>query len=287
MSYQIVTDSSSNLFALDGANYTAVPMKVNAGAQEWLDTPQLDLADMVRGLQAHKGKSGSSCPNAQEWLDAFGDADRVYAVTITKHLSGSYNAAQQAARDYEEEHPGRRVFIFDSLSAGPQLVMIAEKILELEAAGAAFDQVVAGVQEYQNHLHTSFCLESLTNLARNGRVHPAVAKIAGMLGIRMVGMAQGGEIVPVQKPRGAKKAIQVMVDLLAQRGFVDGGYVRVAHCFAPETAQAFLDGVRAKYPNAKLVLEHTGALCSFYAEVGGYIVCFEGSYNAENDCTKF
>ena len=52
---------------------------------------------MVEDLKAHKGKSGSSCPNVGEWLEAFGDADMIFGVTISKNLSGSYNAAQQAA----------------------------------------------------------------------------------------------------------------------------------------------------------------------------------------------
>ncbi len=286
MNYQIVSDSSSNLFAMAGVDYTAVPLKINAGDREYVDTPDLDLEGMIRDLKAYKGKSGSSCPNTQEWLDAF-HCDRVYGVTITKNLSGSYNAARNAAQEYAEEHPGAQAFVFDSLSAGPQLVMMAEKIVELENAGASFDDVVAGVQEYQNHLHTAFCLESLTNLARNGRVNPAVAKIAGALGIRMVGMALGGTIVPVTKPRGMKKTFQAMLQLLQDRGFRDGGYVRISHCFAEQEARTLAGEILNRYIHARIVVEHTAALCSFYAEEGGYIVSFEGDYNAENDCTKF
>ena len=102
MSIKIVSDSSSNVFHVEGVNYTTVPMKVIAGEREFIDTPELDLQDMVETLKNHKGKSGSSCPNVQEWLEAFGDADCVFGLTITKHLSGSYNAAQQAAQAQRE-----------------------------------------------------------------------------------------------------------------------------------------------------------------------------------------
>ncbi len=287
MNYQIVSDSSSNLFALEGASYTTVPMKLNAGEREFVDTPALDLQEMVTFLKSYKGKSGSSCPNAQEWLDAYGDAQRVYAITISKNLSGSYNAAQNAVLEYEQEHPGRRAVVLDSLSAGPQLAMVAEKIAQLEAQGLPFDEVVAQVRQFQNHLHTTFCLESLTNLARNGRVNPAVAKVAGVLGIRLVGAAIGGKIEPIYKSRGAKKAVQNLLDLMDQRGFQDGNQLRVAHCFGAGEAQTYIDAVLQRYPNTKVTLEATGALCSFYAEVGGLMIAFEGGYNAENDCTKF
>ena len=71
---------------------------------------------------------------------------------------------------------------------------LAEKIAEDAAAGCDFDTVVEKVEAYQNQVHTLFSLESLTNLARNGRVNPAVAKIAGMLGIRLIGFAKEGRI---------------------------------------------------------------------------------------------
>ena len=286
MKYMIVADSSSNVYSMGDSWYTTVPMKVVA-AKEYVDNADLDLAEMVDDLQQHKGKSGSSCPNVGEWLEAFGDAEYVFGITITKHLSGSYNAANQAAQTYMEEHPGRKVFIFDSLSTGPEMMMIVDRIRQCEAEGDDFETTKAKVLEYHNHNHTLFCLESMTNLARNGRVNPAVAKIAGMLGIRVVGSAKGGEIIPVHKPRGAKKATQAMVDMMKERGFRDGALLRVAHCFGETAANALKEAVLAEFPNTRFMLEPTTALCSFYAEAGGLIVGFEGDFNTENDNSKF
>ena len=287
MNYKIVSDSSSNIFSVEGRNYTTVPMKIIAGDREFVDTADLNLQSMVDFLKDYKGKSGSSCPNVQEWLDAFGDADMVFGVTITKNLSGSYNSAQQAAATYMEENPGKKAYIFDSLSAGPELMLIVDKIAELVNQGCDFDTIVSGVLDYHNHCHTIFCLQSMTNLARNGRVNPAVAKIAGILGIRMVGAAMGGTIVPIHKPRGEKKAIAAMVEAMNERGLHDGSLVRISHCFGESTAMDFIAAVKEQHPNCRFILEHTTALCSFYAEVGGMIVGYEGSFNRENDNSKF
>ena len=280
MKFRIVTDSSANVLARDD-NYASVPMKITAD-REYVDDASLVLAEMVEGLRAHKGKSGSACPNVGEWLEAFGDAEYVCGITITKHLSGSYNAARQAAEIYMENHPGRKVHIFDSLSTGPEMMLLADKIRECEAAGDDFDTMKQKVLDYHNHCHTLFCLESMMNLARNGRVSMAVAKLAGMLGIRVVGDAQQGQITPVHKPRGAKKATQVMVEMMKERGFRDGNILRVAHCFGEEAACALRDAVLAEFPNTRFQLETTGALCSFYAEAGGLIVGFEGGFNEAN-----
>lgn len=284
---KIVSDSSSNVFHVEGLNYVTVPMKVIAGDKEFIDTPDLDLQNMVETLKNHKGKSGSSCPNVQEWLDAFEGDEDIIGITISKNLSGSYNSAKQAAEEFMQNHPGRKVFIVDSMSAGPEQMMLIEKMKELIEAGCDFETVKEKTLEYQNRTHILFCLESLTNLARNGRVSPAVAKIAGVLGMRVVGDAQNGQIVPIHKPRGHKKAMQTLVAMMEERGMQDGDLVRVAHCFGQQQAEDLKAATLAKFPNCRFIIEPTTALCSFYAEAGGLMIGFEGSYNANNNNKDF
>lgn len=280
MNYKIVSDSSSNL--LQGTQwYQSVPLKI-LGQQEYIDDGSQDVAEMVHHLKHFKGKSSSSCPNVSDWLDAFEGHQCIFAVTITQRLSGSYNAAVQAANTYREEHPDARIFVIDSMAAGPEMAMIVDKIRTLMDQGLDPDQVMEQVKDYQGHLYTLFCLESLTNLARNGRVNPTVAKLAGVLGIRVCGEAQQGQIVPIHKARGAKKALNTLVEMIVERGFQDGCLLRVAHCLAPETAQALGDAILEKFPNARFQMETTGVLCSYYAEQGGLMIGFEGAYNEKN-----
>ncbi len=280
MNYKIVSDSSSNL--LQGTQwYQSVPLKI-LGQQEYIDDGSQDVAEMVHHLKHFKGKSSSSCPNVSDWLDAFEGHQCIFAVTITQRLSGSYNAAVQAANTYREEHPDARIFVIDSMAAGPEMAMIVDKIRTLMDQGLDPDQVMEQVKDYQSHLYTLFCLESLTNLARNGRVNPTVAKLAGVLGIRVCGEAQQGQIVPIHKARGAKKALNTLVEMIVERGFQDGCLLRVAHCLAPETAQALGDAILEKFPGARFQMETTGVLCSYYAEQGGLMIGFEGAYNEKN-----
>lgn len=280
MNYKIVSDSASNL--LQGTQwYQSVPLKI-LGQQEYIDDGSQNVAEMVHHLKHFKGKSSSSCPNVSDWLDAFEGHQCIFAVTITQRLSGSYNAAVQAANTYREEHPDARIYVIDSMAAGPEMAMIVDKIRTLMDQGMDPDQVMEQVKDYQGHLYTLFCLESLTNLARNGRVNPTVAKLAGVLGIRVCGEAQQGQIVPIHKARGAKKALNTLVEMIVERGFHDGCLLRVAHCFAPETAQALGDAILEKFPNARFQMETTGVLCSYYAEQGGLMIGFEGAYNEKN-----
>ena len=64
---------------------------------------------------------------------------------------------------------------------------------DLLAEGKEFDEICEEMLRYHKHTHLLFSLESLANLARNGRVKPAVAAVARMLGIRVIGQASEAE----------------------------------------------------------------------------------------------
>lgn len=276
MNYKIVSDSSSNLFDLPDVPYTCIPMKILTNEQEYADTPELDVPGMVETLKHVSGRTGSSCPNTHEWLEAFGDADCIFGITITSKLSGSYSAAMQAGEEYMAAHPGARVCILDSLSAGPELQLVIEKLREYILAEMDFEDIERSIRAYMNHTHLVFSLKSLTNLARNGRVSPAVAKIAGVLGIYVVGKVKDGTLDATHKCRGEKKVLKTLIDELKTAGYC-GGKVRIAHCLNPEAAALFKAALKERYPHCDVLIDVCKGLCSYYAEIGGLLVGFESA----------
>ena len=275
MQYKIVADSSSNVRSLEGVNFANVPLKIITKEKEYVDDETLDLAQMAADLKAYKGTSGTSCPNVMEWMEAFGDADCVFAIAITSNLSGSCNAARQAAEEYMDENPGKKVCVLDSLSAGPELRLIAEKVREYILAGLSFEEIEEKIRAYMTHTHLLFTLQSLANLARNGRVSPAVAKIAGVLGIVIVGKASDvGTLQQMHKCRGEKRAIETLYKEMKANGYA-GGRVRIGHNFNIAGAQQLIDMIHADFPAADATAEQSTGLCLFYAEEGGMMVGYE------------
>ena len=275
MQYKIVADSSSNVRSLENVNFANVPLKIITKEKEYVDDETLDLAQMAADLKAYKGTSGTSCPNVMEWMEAFGDADGVFAIAITSNLSGSFNAARQAAEEYMDENPGKKVCVLDSLSAGPELRLIAEKVREYILAGLSFEEIEEKVRAYMAHTHLLFTLQSLANLARNGRVSPAVAKIAGVLGIVIVGKASDvGTLQQMHKCRGEKRAIETLYKEMKANGYA-GGKVRIGHNFNEAGAQQLIDLIHADFPEADATAEQSTGLCLFYAEEGGLMVGYE------------
>ena len=274
-SIKIVADSSANLLELQNIPFAVAPLKVNTNEREFVDDSFLDVEAMVSWFDTYKGKSKTSCPNPADWMDAFGDADEVFCVTITSGLSGSYNAACIARQMYEAEYPGKQVYVIDSLSAGPELVLMIEKLEEFIGQGMTFEEICRGIEDYKQQTGLVFMLESLKNFAANGRVSPAVAKIAGVLGIRVVGKASDqGTLEPTNKCRGEAKSLNTLLTNLKHHGLVTGK-VRIAHCQNQNAARELKRMILEDCPQAEVMIQSLRGLCSYYAEKGGLLVGFE------------
>ncbi len=272
---KITADSSANVLSLDGIPFAAAPLKILAGEQEFVDHEALDLDAMVAWFDGYKGKSKTSCPNPSDWLEAFGDGEDVFCVTITSGLSGSYNSACVAKQMYEAEHPDRRVCVIDSLSAGPELVLTIEKLAEYISQGMPYEEICRNILAYREKTGLLFMLESLKNFAANGRVSPALAKLCGVLGIRIVGKASDqGTLEPTNKCRGESRSLSAIVTNLKEAG-LSAGKVRIAHCMNAPAAQKLKEMILSQFGQLDISIHNCRGLCSYYAEKGGLLVGYE------------
>lgn len=271
---KIIADSSANL-AANCPSISSVPLKIITDNKEYIDDANLNTAAMVWDLQTYTGRSSTACPSPQDWLSAFDNKPCVFCIAITSNLSGSCNAANIAKADYEQAFPHRKVCVIDSLSTGGEMELIAEKLQEWIAAEYSFEEISENIKQYQQHTGLLFMLESMQNLANNGRVSKIAAKAAGILGIRVVGKASDvGTLEQLVKARGEKKALTALMEHMISLGY-DGGKVRISHCLNENAAESMRKLILSLYPQADIAIRPTGGLCSFYAEKGGLLIGFE------------
>ena len=272
--YQIVSDSASDLLELADINFSTVPLHIVVDGTDFADDARLSVPNLLDKLRNGKS-STTACPSPDDWITAFHDADRVFCVTITSGLSGSYNSAVIAKDIYEEKHPDRKVYIIDSLATGSKMVMLCEKLRELILAGHDAEEIYRQIKEYNEHCFLYFALASLDNLAKNGRVSPILAKGIKILGIRIVGTASTeGMLEPLSKCRGDRRSIPAIIEFMKEKGY-QGGRVVITHNGNHDAAMELKRQLKTTFGTRNGEIHRTRGLCSYYAEPGSIMLAFD------------
>ena len=271
---KIVADSSSNQYSFPGIPYDYASLQITVDGRNFTDAEGLDLAEMVDALEHTKKSSSTACPSTGDWLTKFEGADEIYAITISAKLSGSYESAKMAEKEYLEEHPDARIWVIDSRMTGPGMRMIMDKINELSDRGFGFEDIKEKTIEYLKSVKLCFLLASVNNLANAGRLSKLVAKAIGVLDIKMLGRAKEGVIDPFGKFKGQKRAVKETFIEMMNQGY-DGGKVRIDHVLNEADAEKLKGYIVEKFPAADVIIDTCKGLCSYYAERNGYIVGYE------------
>lgn len=275
MNYRIVTDSASNLTSLEGADFAYVPLHITVNGTDFIDREGVDLVAMQAALKAPKCHSSTACPSPEDWISAFGGADVVFVVTITGELSGSCASANVAKGIYEDENPGKKVYIFDSLSTGPEMVLLAERIRELINEGLEPECIEREINIYARSTHLYFSLGSINNLANNGRVSTLLAKGIGLLGMRILGRASDiGKLQSMDKCRGDRKALVWLVKQLHETGY-SGGKILLSHTDNLAAAVELKKLIEDDFGDVGIRIMPNTALCAYYAEPLSVLMAFE------------
>lgn len=272
---RLIVDSSANTLSDPARNLEVVPLTLTFGEENLLDDEKLNISDFLTKMEVNQEAGKTAAPSIQRWLDALDGAEQAIIVTITSGMSGTYSSALQARDIYLESHPLAKIIVVDSRSAGPELELIIEGVEEmLQDPKLRFADLESKLAEYRTKTSLLFLLQSLRNLSLNGRVSPAVAKVAGLLKINLIGTASvDGDLKPLTKARGMKRALKELVKQMEENKY-QGGRVIIDECENLADAEKLKELILEKYPDAKITIRPMRGLCSFYAERGGLMVAF-------------
>jgi len=279
MHYKIVGDSSCDISKEMEAemNIELAPLTFTLDGEEFVDDETLDLDDYLRKIDASENVPKSACPSIQTYLQKFeGPHDWTFGVTLSSELSGSYNSAVNAMRQFLEKFPEKKGHIFNSKAAASKEVLIALKIDELAKIGKKFEQIVEEVETYIEQTKVLFVLDKIDTLEKNGRLSKMKSRIIRALNLKLILTTdKDGAIVSGTQARGSKKAMKKLVEEMKNYGTISkDNLVAIAHCNAPERAQYVKELIENMYEFRDVVIVKTRGLSSTYANEGGVIVSF-------------
>lgn len=256
----------------------SIPLGLQVGEKFWEDDEALDQKELLEHIAAYEGCPKTSCPSPEAFMQAYNcDAQRVYVITLSSHLSGSYNAAVLGKNLYEEIYGEKQIHVIDSESASAGMTAQLLELLRLEKLGLSFEDIVERIERFRDEHIIYFVLDNLETLRKNGRLPNWKAALASTMKIKPICKGVKGEIVQSSQTIGSRKALMKMVESVLSEAAKLGKNVKecnlvIAHCNCAERAEYVKGLFAAKAQYKDIVINETRGVSSIYANDGGIIV---------------
>ena len=253
----IVTDSTAYLPKDLQEQYgiLTVPNVVNWGTQTFRDGVDMTSMEFFRRLKTDPVQPTTAVTSVGDFRDMYARAAEmghsVVAIHLSAKLSGTFAAGEQA----KALLPDKRIAVVDSNATAMALGFVVLAAARAAAEGQPFEQVIQTAQDTIPHVGIVFTVETLEYLRRGGRIGGAQAFIGGMLDMKPILDLRDGRVEPVERVRSKKKAVQRVLEVVAER--VKGkSPIRLAtlHAAAPEEAAALLEGARTQLGAIEVIL---------------------------------
>ncbi|HEX3629604.1 MAG TPA: DegV family protein [Candidatus Dormibacteraeota bacterium] len=265
---RIVTDSTADLSEAqrETAGITIVPLNVRFGDEVFKDHVELTGDQFFAKLQASPQLPKTSQPSVgafEEVFRKFREAgDDVVAVLISSKVSGTYGAAEMAAKAVDPDH----VVAIDSLTTSMALGFLAIEGAKLAKDGADLAAVADRIRALIPKARVLAAIDTLTYLERGGRIGRARALLGSLLNFKPLITLQDGEVAPLGRARGRPQAIDKLVELLHRDGKLTN--LAVLHGGARADAEQLRERVSSSYPGLEIPLTETGAVIGTYTGPG-------------------
>ena len=278
MSYKIIGDSCLDLTAdlKKDPHFQIIPLTLQVEHTQVIDDETFDQKKFLELVRSSSECPQTACPSPERFKEAFEcDAEQIFVITLSEHLSGTYNSAVLAKKLYEEEHgqDGKNIAVFSSDSASSGELNIALYIQSLCQASLPFEEIEEKTRSFIKNMRTYFVLESLDTLRKNGRLTGLQAFFATALNIKPVMGADSGVIVKLDQARGINKALTRMADIaIREAGETKDKVLIIAHCNNPERAEVVKNEMCRQATFKDVIITETAGVATVYASDGGSIV---------------
>jgi DegV family protein with EDD domain len=197
-------------------------------------------------------------------VEAIGRAARppgveaVLVITVSAQFSAMYDSAQAAIELVRAESPGFEVRLFDSRNAAMAQGFVVLEAARLAAQGADIAAVAGRADEMAGRVTLLAMLDTLSYLARSGRVPRVAAWAAGLLQVKPIARFTAGDIKLAARARTRPKALARMAATFTDMTAGRRVHLAVHHANAPDDAIALAEVARSSSDLAEvLVTEFT------------------------------
>jgi len=220
---KIFTDSGCDLpkSYYEENDVVLLPLRVQLNNKEYEDVISIDSKEIYDGIrQGAQPKTSQVSPELflKHFEDLAKNEEEGIYIAFSSELSGTYSTAQMIRNQVLEQYPSLKLVIIDSKCASLGHGLVVEEAVRLRNLGTSFDDIASRISAFAPQMEHLFTVEDLDYLAKGGRVSKASAFLGGLLSIKPILNVEDGKLVPIEKSRGRKKALNRMLDLMHERG---------------------------------------------------------------------
>ncbi|MFM9535327.1 DegV family protein [Lysinibacillus sp. IITD104] len=220
---KIFTDSGCDLpkSYYEENDVVLLPLRVQLNNKEYEDVISIDSKEIYDAIR-QGGQPKTSQVSPELFLKHFeelakNDEEGIY-IAFSSELSGTYSTAQMIRNQVLEQYPSLKLVIIDSKCASLGHGLVVEEAVRLRNIGVSLEDMASKINTLAPQVEHLFTVEDLDYLAKGGRVSKASAFLGGLLSIKPILNVEDGKLVPIEKSRGRKKALNRMLDLMQERG---------------------------------------------------------------------
>ena len=287
MSFEIVTDSSSNLvenmiedFGLHILPLTFMVDGDDTVYQSYLKGAHTDLSQfyaMMRDGKVFK----TSLPNladTEALMRGLLDAGRdILYIGFSSGLSGTYEATELLVKQLAVEFPHRKIYAVDTLAASGGEGLLVWHAVRHARNGMPIAEVRDWIEDNKLHLAHWFTVDDLMFLFRGGRVSKTSAWAGTMLNIKPVMHVDNeGHLVPLEKVRGRKKSLNALIDHMEKsaRRPIEDQMVFVTHGDCIDEAEYVAEQVKQRFGVKEVVINYVDPVIGAHSGPGTMALFF-------------
>lgn len=212
MKVKITIDSTADVSKefLESYNITSIPLIVNMGGEEYLDTVTITTEDIGKYVTS-TGKLPKTAARSTEDFKTFFKQfldegyDEIVHFSISSELSVTYQNAKTASFELCQD----KIHVIDGKNLSTGTTLLALHAAELVKEGKSGKEIAEIAQSRAYSVQTSFVVDTLTHLYKGGRCSMLSMFGANLLKIRPQLQLVNGKIVPTEKYRGKMNAVLI------------------------------------------------------------------------------
>jgi len=257
----ILTDSTAYipLEIREQLNIHMIPLSVVFGSETYREEIDITAEEFFQKLKHADKLPTTSMPPIGLFVEKYEELAKDYDAVICIHLSSGISGTFQGSVTTGEMVDNIKVYNFDS-----ELACRIEGFYVIEAAkmaqqGADPETILARLEEMKKSVRAYFMVDDLTNLQRGGRLSSAQAILGSLLQVKPVLHFQDKKIVPFEKIRTRKKAVNRIVELLeADASSGEPMEAVIVHANNEEQAIELKEQLSKQLPNVEFDISYFG-----------------------------